>query len=215
MHKNVNKQHKRRPFLLSNNGFRHIFLSRTLWHCRNWNKKTTARPKYPYSTRPRRTATTISKGQWKYPWIDPSGSSLYRARSGTCDWKHARVSFRFKKGITQPANYWPSSLISFYFKTMEHVGHSQGLKHLEHHGILTDYQFSFRKKCSFESQIELTIQDMAFSLNDCDHIDVVRLDLSEAFDQVPQKRFPFKLDHYRIRSWPAEVGNKCLQKQKH
>ena len=73
------------------------------------------------------------------------------------------------------------------------------MQHLDHHNILSDSQHGFRKKRSCESQLILTIQDQASSLEDGEQIDAVLLDFSKAFDKVPHQRLLLKLQHYGIR----------------
>ena len=73
------------------------------------------------------------------------------------------------------------------------------MKHLEHHRILSDQQHGFRKRRSCESQLILTIQDLAQGLEERKQIDAVSLDFSKAFDKVPHQRLLLKLNHYGIR----------------
>ena len=84
------------------------------------------------------------------------------------------------------------------------------MKRLEKHKILTDQQYGFRKR-SCESQLILTVQDLAEGLRDgnrllqCfdlteglrdkEQIDAVLLDFSKAFDKVPHHQIATKLDH--------------------
>ena len=83
---------------------------------------------------------------------------------------------------------------------MEHVLHSQIKNRLEAHGILTDQQHGFRKKRSCESQLILTVQDLAVKLRDGEKIDAVLLDVSKAFDKVPH-HLASNLFHYEIRGY--------------
>ena len=116
------------------------------------------------------------------------------------DWKTADVTPIFKKGDRcTPANYRPISLTAVCCKVMEHILHSQVMKHLDFHNILLDNQHGFRKKRSCESQLILTIQDLASGLEDGEQIDAILLDFSKAFDKVPHQRLLLKLQHYGIR----------------
>jgi hypothetical protein len=82
------------------------------------------------------------------------------------DWKQARVAPVLKKGDRgQPANYRPISLTSILCKTLEHILHSTIITYLEHHNLLSDLQHGFRKKRSTESQLNLTVQDLAADLD--------------------------------------------------
>ena len=73
------------------------------------------------------------------------------------------------------------------------------MKHLEAHGILSDQQYGFRKRRSCESQLILTLQDLAAGMDEGQQIDAILLDFSKAFDKVPHERLAIKLRHYRIR----------------
>ena len=115
-------------------------------------------------------------------------------------WKTADVSPIFKKGDRhKPGNYRPISLTSIICKIMEHIIHSQIIHHLDSHGLLTDKQFGFRKKHSCESQLLLTINDLAEGLRDKEQIDAILLDFSKAFDKVPHERLLLKLHHVGVR----------------
>ena len=70
---------------------------------------------------------------------------------------------------------------------MEHILHSQVMKHLEAHAILSDLQHGFRKRRFCESQLILTLQDLAAGMDEGQQIDVILLDFSNAFDKVPHE----------------------------
>jgi len=136
--------------------------------------------------------------------LAPAVTLLFQAslKQGTVpqDWKEALVTPIFKKGDrTDPANYRPISLTSVCCKLMEHVIHSQVMSHLEQHDILADQQHGFRKRRSCETQLVLTLQDLASGLDNSEQIDAILLDFSKAFDKVPHQRLAQKLHHYGIR----------------
>ena len=117
------------------------------------------------------------------------------------DWKQARLAPVFKKGdIGQPANYRPISPTSILCKTLEHILLSTIITHLEHHNVLSDLQHGFRKKRSIESQLILTVQDLAADLHKDQQINAVLLDFSKAFDKVPHRCILLKLHHSGVRS---------------
>ena len=116
------------------------------------------------------------------------------------DWKRANVTPLFKKGDkSKAANYRPVSLTSTCCKIMEHIVHSHLMNFLESNNILSDYQHSFRKKRSCETQLLVTVHDLAAGLDRHQQIDAILLDFSKAFDKVPHKRLATKLHHYGIR----------------
>ena len=73
------------------------------------------------------------------------------------------------------------------------------MKHLDAHQILTDQQHEFRKKRSCESQLILTLQDLASALEENEQIDAILLDFSKAFDKISHQRLAIKLHQYGIR----------------
>ena len=111
--------------------------------------------------------------------------------------KWFRRRCRLKK--KSPSNYMPISLTSIVCKTLEHVIHSSVISHFELNNILTDCQHGFRRRISCETQLILTIDDLARGLKDKHQIDAVLLDFSKAFDRVPHQRLLLKLKHYRVR----------------
>ena len=75
------------------------------------------------------------------------------------------------------------------------------MHHLDTHNILLDTQFGFRSHHSCESQLLLTVDDLARGINNRQQIDIGILDFSKAFDKVPHLRLLHKLEHYGV------VGN--------
>ncbi|XP_052693771.1 uncharacterized protein LOC128172041 [Crassostrea angulata] len=125
------------------------------------------------------------------------------------EWKRANVVPIFKKGAqNKPENYRPVSLTSITCKMLEHIITSNIMRHVEGQRMLTDAQHGFRKQRSCETQLIVTIQDLAKSIDDKRQSDVILLDFSKAFDKVPHTRLMSKLHHYGIRgslhSWIAD-----------
>jgi hypothetical protein len=60
-----------------------------------------------------------------------------------------------------------------------------------------DFYANFFKE---ESQLILTVQDLAADLDKGQQIDAVLLDFSKAFDKVPHRRLLLKLHHSGVRS---------------
>ena len=115
-------------------------------------------------------------------------------------WKQANVVPIFKKGDrSSAANYRPVSLTSVCCKLLEHIISSSIMKHLEQFNILTDAQHGFRKARSCETQLILTLHDLAKGIDTGDQLDVILLDFSKAFDKVPHERLLHKIKHYGIQ----------------
>ena len=95
-------------------------------------------------------------------------------------WREALMFPIFKKGLKHIAsNYRPVSLTSVACKVLEHIVHSNIMRHLDQNSILTVEQHGFRKKRSSVTQLVATIQGITSSLrSEMDQVDVVLLDFS-------------------------------------
>ena len=158
-----------------------------------------------------RTCSTLCAGLSQKPLdigsaeIAPALSIIFQSSLDNgevpLDWKDALVAPLFKEGDrSQPANYRPMSLTSICSKIMEHIIHHHTITFFEQHDILQDTQHGFRKRRSCESQLVLTVHDLATGLNNNSQIGAVLLDFSKAFDRVPHQRFLHKLSHYGVRN---------------
>ena len=100
----------------------------------------------------------------------------------------------------------PVSLTSICCKLLEHIIYSHIFSHLKQHNILCDQQHGFRSGRSCETQLIITINDLAKSLDEGTQTDVIFLDFSKAFDKVCHKYLLHKLYHYGIHgnllAWP-------------
>ena len=114
-------------------------------------------------------------------------ASLHQGQGPTI-WKDAFITPLFKGDCSKPSNYRPISLTPICCKIMEHIIHSTVMKHLDMYDILIDAQHGFRKSRSCESQLIMTVQDLANSLNRNEQVDGILLDFSKAFDKVPHQR---------------------------
>ena len=123
----------------------------------------------------------------------------------------------FKKGDrAAPSNYRPVSLTYICSKILEHIIYSHIFTHLTRYNILCDQQHGFRHSRSCETQLILTINDLAESLNRNEQTDVIFLDFSKAFDKVSHLYLFHKLHHYGIRgdllTWIKDfVANRSQQ----
>ena len=101
----------------------------------------------------------------------------------------ANIAPIFKKGNRSlAANYRPIYLTSICCKILEHIIFTNVMNHLDCYSVLTDRQHGFRSKHSTESQLIITTQDLAQSLNNKLQVDMIILDFSKAFDTVPHNR---------------------------
>ena len=116
-------------------------------------------------------------------------------------WLRANITPLFKKGErTDASNYHPVSLTCICSKLLEHIIHANVMDHFDKYSIVTDKQHGFRSKHSCESQLILTVHDLAKSFDSRSQIDMVIMDFSKAFDSVPHNRLLFKLNRYGIQN---------------
>ena len=115
------------------------------------------------------------------------------------DWRDALVVPIFQNGERHiAANYRPVSLTSISCTILEHIIHSNIMKHFDTNKILTDTQHGFRKKRSIESHLLVTVQEIVKRLATGSQVDIILLDFAKAFDKVPHSRLLYKLEYYGI-----------------
>jgi len=95
----------------------------------------------------------------------------------------------------------PSSVVDFSVQQSDeaHIIHSHIIKHMDKLGLLTDSQHGFRKRRSTETQLILSFDDLAKSIEVGEQVDCILKDFSKAFDKVPHNRLLMKLQRYGIR----------------
>ena len=138
--------------------------------------------------------------------LAPALTCLYQASLAQTkipsDWRHARVAPIYKSGKndrSKPANYRPISLTSISCKVLEHIMCSNLMGHLDKRHILTDFQHGFRHGRSCETQLILTVDEIAQALDQGKQIDCILLDFAKAFDKVSHKSLLAKLHHYGVQ----------------
>ncbi|XP_038064967.1 uncharacterized protein LOC119735343 [Patiria miniata] len=151
--------------------------------------------------------------------LGPVLSILYQASLDSGDlpeiWKSATVAPVFKKGDrNKPANYRPISLTAICCNLLEHIIHSSIMQHFQDYNILSDNQHGFRKARSCESQLIITMDDIAHNLDEGLQTDLILLDFSKAFDKVPHLRLLHKLKYYGIDgsalTWISNFLQGCI-----
>ena len=106
------------------------------------------------------------------------------------DWCKANIVPIFKKGAKQhPNNYRPVSLTVALCKVMEHVIYQSIMQHLEHNSILYSKQHSLRKNHSCETQLLLTIEDLAKNLDEGSEIDLQIFDFRRPLTRYPTRDY--------------------------
>ena len=117
------------------------------------------------------------------------------------DWLCAMITPIFKNGDrTSPANYRSVNLTSVCSKILEHILHTNIMRHLDSCKILCQQQHGFRKNHSCETQLISTLQDIAQNLDNKYQTDVIIMDFTKAFDKVPHQRLLLKMWRYGIRN---------------
>jgi hypothetical protein len=135
--------------------------------------------------------------------ISPILTEIYQESIDTgtvpLDWREAVMIPAFKKGERHdPANYRPISLTSVCSKILEHIIHSSIMSHFDKNRVLCDNQHGFRKRRSCETQLIVTIDNIARQFANNVQVDIILLDFSKAFDKVPHYRLLAKLKHYGV-----------------
>ena len=84
-------------------------------------------------------------------------------------------------------------------KTTIHIIYRNIMHHFEDNDILFANQHGFRKNHSCDSQLILTVEDLAMNLDHGDQMNMFILDFSKAFDKVPHQCLISKLQFYGIQ----------------
>ena len=127
-------------------------------------------------------------------------SGISGTRSNPKRKETSNVSPVFKKEEkSRDSNYSPVSLTSVSCKGLQHIICSHLMRFFEDNTILYDTQPCVRKMRSCESQLVLTIQDLAIGLYSQSQTGVILLYFSKSFDKVPHQRFSLKLHYCGVR----------------
>ena len=116
------------------------------------------------------------------------------------EWKIAKINPLFKSGKTSDLNnYRPISILPIFSKIMEKVVHHQLIEYLEHHKLLYNKQFGYRKGKSTELAVTLFVDEIRGEIDRGNLVGAVFDDLSKAFDTISHAGIIQKLSFYGVQ----------------
>lgn len=109
-------------------------------------------------------------------------------------WKHSFViPLPKKEPLSDPSNYRPVSLTSFFCRVFEKFMLEQINEHIRLNEILSPDQHGFRRDRSTETQMLEALDDWTLALDAHKSVDVMYLDFAKAFDRVSHVKLVEKL----------------------
>lgn len=119
------------------------------------------------------------------------------------EWKLAHITPLHKKGSTLLVqNYRPVSLTSIVCKICERLIRDGIMNHLLSENLLTKEQHGFVPFKSCTSNLVETLDFLTSSLNKKESVDMLLLDLQNAFEKVEHEKLIIKLEAYGIEGAP-------------
>ena len=115
-------------------------------------------------------------------------------------WSASIVPIIKKGDKHQASNSQPVLLTSISCKLLEYVIHSQEMDLFDRHSILSNSQHGFRSTRSCETQLAITIDTIARTLDEEGQVDIVLLDFAKTFDKVPHQMLLHMLQFYGVRN---------------
>ena len=101
------------------------------------------------------------------------------------EWSLANICSLFKKGDRYLACNWrPVCLTCVPYKLLEHIVCSNIMAHLDEHKLLSDKQYTFRKRHSCETHLITVLNDWANILDNDGHGDTFISDFEKAFGKL-------------------------------
>lgn len=131
------------------------------------------------------------------------------------EWREAGVVPLFKKGKkSEPENYRPVSLTSLICKIIESILKDSILDHLDKFSLINDSQHGFSKGRSCLTNLLVFMEEITYSLDQGNSVDVIYLDFAKAFDKVPYRRLFSKLKSHGIGGNVAQWIEAWLKNRK-
>jgi hypothetical protein len=97
------------------------------------------------------------------------------------------------------SNYRPISLTSICCKLMERIISKQLTEFALNHNVIPKEQHGFLPGRSVFTCHFHCLNKLTSDLDNSRSVDVVYLDIEKAFDRVPHRRLPLKLQHFGVR----------------
>ena len=140
----------------------------------------------------------------------------YQTGSLPLDWRTGLIAPVFKKGApSEPLNYRPVSLTSYFCKGMEKLICSHILKFLYDHGLLTPHQHGFLSGKSCDTALLESVLDWTLAIRHKNSVDVIFLDFKKAFDSVGHAKLLFKMERYGLGGKLLEWVRAFLTERRH
>ncbi|XP_059806496.1 protein shisa-4 isoform X1 [Hypanus sabinus] len=122
------------------------------------------------------------------------------------DWRIIRVVPLFKKGSkSNPGNYRPVSLTLLVGKFLEGVLRDRIYKYLDRHGLIRESQHGFVRGRSCLTNLLEFFEEVTRKVDEGKAVDVVYMDFSKAFYQVPHGKLIRKIQllgiHGKVVNW--------------
>ncbi len=127
------------------------------------------------------------------------------------DLKHAEVSPLFKKDDKMnEEKYRPVSVLVCQSKVFESLMLDQLMEYIQ--GKLSDILSAYRKECNTQHVLMHAIEEWKTALDRGQHVGVVMMDVSKAFDAIPHGLLLSKLHSYGLSKNASKFQALCVSK---